>query len=103
MLDNLFCFSEYWARHSGGLKQSRLNGALTMGKARVRRRAPKTGTARMKAVAACAAHLRDLKRAHRRPPPDAEAAPEPTLRRLSPAPQSSYCTSPAELCAEFAK
>ncbi len=74
-----------------------------MGRARARRRAPKIDTARIKSIAACAAHLRDLKRAHDRPPPDMEETPAPALRRFSPPATSSYCTSPAELCAEFAK
>jgi hypothetical protein len=57
----------------------------------------------MQAVIACAAHLRDLKRAHRQPPPDVEAAPGPGFRRLLPTPHSSYCTSPAQLCADLVK
>jgi len=73
-----------------------------MGKSRARRRAPKTETQRMEAVAACAAHLKDLKRIHGRPPADAVPASEKTPRRLSPTEPSSYCTSPAELCAEIA-
>ena len=73
-----------------------------MGKSRARRRAPKTESLRKEAIRACAAHLRDLKRAHRLPPPDVPIA-RSLPRRLSPAPLSSYCTSPAELCAEFAK
>jgi hypothetical protein len=74
---------------------------MAMGRARARRRAPKQKTARMAAIAACAAHLRDLRRAHRQPPPDIEVAPEPVPYRPSPTPASSYCTSPAELCAEL--
>jgi len=74
-----------------------------MGKSRARRRTPKSNTRRMKAVAACAAHLRDLKRAHGRPPPDMPSEPSIGPRYLSPAPLSSYCTSPASLCEEFAK
>jgi hypothetical protein len=73
-----------------------------MDKSRARRRAPKTETLRVEAIKACAAHLRDLKRAHRRPPPDVAVA-HGAPRRLSPTPPISYCTSPAELCAEFAK
>jgi hypothetical protein len=72
-----------------------------MGKSRARRRAPKTKTARMEAVAACAAHLRDLKRAHGRLPADVAVA-MGAPRRILPAAPSSYCTSPAELCAEIA-
>lgn len=74
-----------------------------LGRARARRRAPKADTTRIKAIAACAAHLRDLKRAHDRPPPDVDERPAQALRRFSPPAAHSYCTSPAELCAEFAK
>jgi hypothetical protein len=56
----------------------------------------------MAAIAACAAHLRDLKRAHRQAPPDVEVAQGSIPRRLSPEP-NSYCTSPAELCAELVR
>lgn len=74
---------------------------MATGRTRARRRAPTKDTARIAAIAACAAHLRDLKRAHRQPPPDVEVAKEPVPRRLSPEPANSYCTSPAELCAEL--
>jgi len=74
-----------------------------MGKPRARKRAPRTKTPRMEAIAACAAHLADLRRARRRPPPDvalpAGFHPKPIA---SPAP-SSYCVSPAALCAELAE
>lgn len=74
-----------------------------MGKTRLRRRAPKIDTARMEAIAACAAHLKDLRRAHGLPPPDVAIALGGAPLRLSPAVQGSYCTSPAELCAELVK
>ena len=74
---------------------------MAMGRARARRRAPKGKTRRMAAVAACAAHLRDLERAHGRPPPDVEIASGAVPCRPSPTASSSYCTSPAELCAEL--
>ena len=74
-----------------------------MGKTRARRRAPKTETARAEAIVACVAHLKDLKRAHGRAPPDVAVRPVSTPARLSPEAPSSYCTSPAALCAEFAK
>lgn len=74
-----------------------------MGKARPRRRAPKIDTARMEAIAACAAHLRDLKRVHGAPPPEVEVSASGTPQRLAPVAASSYCTSPAELCAELVK
>jgi hypothetical protein len=68
-----------------------------------RRRPPKTETARMEAVAACAAHLSDLRRARRRPPPDVALPQEPLPKRIQPAPTSSHCVSPAALCAELAE
>ncbi len=74
-----------------------------MGNARLRRRAPKIDTDRMAAIAACAAHLRDLKRVHGAPPPDVEVATRGTPHRLAPIAARSYCTSPAELCAELVK
>jgi hypothetical protein len=74
-----------------------------MGKPRARRRAPKIETRRMRAIIACAAHLRDLRRAHRRPPPDVEIASGAAPLRLAPTPPHSYCTSPAQLCADLAK
>ena len=74
-----------------------------MGKVRLRRRAPKIDTARMEAIVACAEHLRDLKRVHGAPPPDIEVATSGTPHRLAPMATNSYCTSPAELCAELVK
>jgi hypothetical protein len=74
----------------------------TMGQPRGRRRAPKTETDRAETIAACAAHLRDLKRAHQAPPPDVALTSRSTPLRISPEPQSSGCTSPAELCADLA-
>lgn len=76
---------------------------MAMGRTRARRRASQEETTRMMAIAACAAHLRDLKRAHRRPPEDVDVAPEPALRHPSPQPASSYCTSPGALCAELSR
>jgi len=69
---------------------------------RFRRRPPPTRAPRQRAVAACAAHLRDLKRAHRRPPADVAVADEPP-RRVAAAPAASGCGSPAALCAELAR
>lgn len=74
---------------------------MAMGRARARRRAPTEETVRMAAIVACAAHLKDLKRAHGRPPPDVKLAPEPVPCRPSAPAANSYCTSPAELCAEL--
>jgi hypothetical protein len=72
-----------------------------MGKARARRRAPKTETERAIAERACRAHLRDLERAHRRAPPDVVLPSRSVPRRLDPVPVASYCSSPAALCAEL--
>lgn len=65
------------------------------------RRKPKTDTARQKAAAACAKHLKDLKRAHGHAPPDVPVPASSTVRFISPVPDGSYCTSPAQLCAEL--
>jgi hypothetical protein len=60
-------------------------------------------TGRQRAMRASAAHLRDLKRAHGRPPLDVELARVAIPKRLSGEPVASYCTSPAQLCAELAE
>ncbi|MBV8473535.1 MAG: hypothetical protein JO234_08975 [Hyphomicrobiales bacterium] len=64
------------------------------------RRPPKSQTERQEAVGACAAHLRDLKRAHRRPPADVDLPKVAVPRRLT-GETASFCTSPADLCAEL--
>ena len=74
-----------------------------MGKSRARRGAPKTETKRAALRAACAAHLDDLERVHGHPPPDIEIATNVFPIRLAPPQPSSFCTSPASLCEEFAK
>jgi hypothetical protein len=71
--------------------------------ARNRRRPPKTETERQEAVAACAAHRRDLECAHGRPPADVELASRDVPRRPTGEPVASYCTSAAELCAELTR
>ena len=71
--------------------------------ARNRRRPPRTETGRQQAVAACAAHLRDLERAHGRPPADVALRSVAIPQRLTGPAVASYCTSPAQLCAELAK
>jgi hypothetical protein len=71
--------------------------------ARQRRRPPRTKTERQEAVAACAGHLRDLRRAHGRPPADVELKSVAIPQRLAGPPVASYCTSPAQLCAELAQ
>ena len=67
-----------------------------------RRRSP-LKTQRQRAIAACAAHLGDLKRFHRRPPADVAVAADPTPRRLAAAPAASGCGSPAASCAELVR
>ncbi len=49
----------------------------------------------------CARHLRDLKRAHGKPPPDLALPRSRHPQRLQTTPLSSYCTSASELCAEL--
>jgi hypothetical protein len=74
-----------------------------MGGSRARRRAPKIQTARAENASACAAHLRDLQRAHGRAPADVVVSQRSVPARLSPEPTGSYCTSPGQLCAELVK
>ncbi len=74
-----------------------------MGNARARRRAPKTQTERAEQASACAAHLRDLRRAHGAPPPDAVSPGRSVPLRPSAEPIASFCTSPGQLCAELAQ
>lgn len=74
-----------------------------MGNSRARRRAPKIQTERAESAGACAAHLRDLRRAHGGPPPDVAVRQRSVPLRLSPEPVASYCTSPAQLCADLAQ
>ena len=73
-----------------------------MGQARVRRRVFKADTKRVRAMRACAAHLRDLRRVHDAPPRDVEQPRASVPTRLSGAPIGSFCTSASELCAEIA-
>lgn len=74
-----------------------------MGKSRARRRAPRTQTERGESISACTAHLRDLKRAHGAPPPDIAETRRSVPARISATPTGSYCTSPAQLCAELVR
>ena len=66
-------------------------------------RKKKADTARIRSIRACARHLRDLKRAHGGPPKDVPVRTTSTPRVISPVPDRSYCTSPAQLCAELAE
>jgi len=70
---------------------------------RERRRPPRTETDRQEAAEACAAHLRDLKRAHARPPAEIELRSVAVPLRLAAAPIGSFCTSAGELCAELVR
>ena len=72
-----------------------------MGDPTVRRRAPKTLTARAKSVVACRRHLRDLKEAHGEPPPEVAVPGRSVPMRIAPEPTNSGCTSSAALCAEL--
>ncbi|HEY1944860.1 MAG TPA: hypothetical protein VGH40_22320 [Roseiarcus sp.] len=66
-----------------------------------RRRPPKSKTERQEAIDASAAHLGDLKRAHRRPPADVDLPPVAVPKRLVGEAVGSFCTSAADLCAEL--
>ena len=61
----------------------------------------KTQTEQERGRRACARHLKDLKRAHGRPPPDVAVKSSAIPARLSGEPASSSCTSPSALCAEL--
>ena len=61
----------------------------------------KTETDRERSRRACARHLKDLKRAHGKPPPDVAVKPSAAPKRIAPTPVSSHCTSPGALCAEL--
>jgi hypothetical protein len=68
-----------------------------------RRKRPKTDTKRVQATRACALHLEDLKREHDRPPADVRVRKTSAPRLVAPLPDASYCTSPAQLCADLAE
>ena len=75
-----------------------------MSESTTQRRKPSTEeTQRMAAIRACARHLKDLRRAHERPPADVPLRSNPIPRLISPVPSASWCTSPAQLCAELAE
>jgi len=59
-------------------------------------------TQRQKAMRASGRHLRDLRRAHGGPPADVKLAPVAIPKRLPGEPTASWCSSPAQLCAELA-
>ena len=68
-----------------------------------RQKPPRGETARQKSARACSKHLDDLKRAHGAPPPDVKVPSRSAVRLVVPPPQGSFCTSPAQLCAELAE
>jgi hypothetical protein len=74
-----------------------------MGNPSARRRAAKILTPRAENVIACRRHLRDLKEAHGHAPPDVALPSSSVPARLAPEPTSSFCTSPAALCAELVR
>jgi hypothetical protein len=67
-----------------------------------KRRRCNVDTLRQKAIRASAAHLRDLGRAHAHPPAVVELASVAIPKRIPGEPTASYCSSPAQLCAELA-
>lgn len=68
-----------------------------------RRKPAKIDTQRMEAIRASAAHLADLRRAHRAPPPDVLLQARSAVRLVCPIPDASWCSSPAQMCAELAE
>ncbi len=67
------------------------------------RKPAKTDTKRVEAVRASAAHLADLRRAHGAPPPDVPLPSRLAVRLVCPIPDASWCSSPAQMCAELAE
>lgn len=74
-----------------------------MGLSPSRRRAPDPDTARVKAERACRRHLKDLRRAHAPPGPELVLPSRSVPRRVEPAQWASFCSSPAQMCAELAE
>jgi hypothetical protein len=68
-----------------------------------RRRPPKVDTERAEAMRACAFHLKDLHRAQKHTPGNAQVSTRGLPKFVSPILELSYCTSPAALCAELAE
>jgi hypothetical protein len=60
-------------------------------------------TRRQRAIRACRRHLKDLRAAYGRPPPDVVVRSVAVPKRIAPVEPCSYCSSPAELCAEIMK
>ena len=68
-----------------------------------RRKPAKIDTERVLAEAACARHLKDLEEFHGSPPADVRVPQRLAVRFVAPIPPGSWCTSPAQLCAELAE
>jgi hypothetical protein len=68
-----------------------------------RRRPPKVDTERAEAIRSSARHLKDLRRAHKHSPANAQVNTRGLPKFVSPILELSYCTSPAALCAELAE
>ena len=67
------------------------------------RRKTTIDTRRMQAIRASARHLADLRRVHRAPPPDVGLPSRLAVRLVCPIPDASWCSSPAQMCAELAE
>ena len=68
-----------------------------------RRRPPKIDTERALSMRSCARHLKDLRRAQKRPPANVPVSERGAPKFVPPIIEQSYCTSPAALCAELAE
>jgi hypothetical protein len=68
-----------------------------------RRRPPKIDTERALSMRSCARHLKDLRRAQKRPPANVPVSERDAPKFVAPIIEQSYCTSPAALCAELAE
>ena len=69
----------------------------------LKRKRPKIDSKRAAAIRACELHHKDLSRAHVRPPADVRVCMTRIPRFIAPVPESSWCTSPALLCAELVR
>ncbi len=68
-----------------------------------RRKPAKIDTDRALAIRACAQHLADLRRAQPRPPASVALPERAAVRLVCPIPDGSWCSSPAQMCAELAE
>ena len=60
-----------------------------------RRRPPKIDTERALSMRSCARHLKDLRRAQKRPPANVPVSERGAPKFVAPIIEQSYCTSPA--------